>query len=83
LACWPLRQDYWHHWEDVLVGAVLGITASYFFYRQHYPPLMARDSDVPYANLAPPPAFGLEERSLLSGAQSSSAFLEVADSSPV
>eukprot|EP00884_Botryococcus_braunii_P005502 jgi/Botrbrau1/14953/Bobra.0018s0056.1 len=32
-------QDYWHHWEDVVVGFFLGLGLAYAFYRQHFPPL--------------------------------------------
>jgi diacylglycerol diphosphate phosphatase/phosphatidate phosphatase len=31
--------DYWHHWTDVFAGALLGLSAAYFCYRQHFPSL--------------------------------------------
>lgn len=31
--------DYRHHWEDVLVGALMGIFMSYFCYRFYFPKL--------------------------------------------
>ena len=34
-----VEQDYWHHWEDVTVGFLLGITIAYIFYRQQFPAL--------------------------------------------
>ncbi|KAL3145164.1 hypothetical protein ABBQ38_001763 [Trebouxia sp. C0009 RCD-2024] len=30
-------QDYWHHWEDVTFGFLLGLLCAYVSYRQHYP----------------------------------------------
>lgn len=30
-------QDYWHHWEDVTCGFLLGLLCAYVSYRQHYP----------------------------------------------
>ena len=29
--------DYWHHWEDVAVGALVGSATAYTMYRQRYP----------------------------------------------
>lgn len=29
-------QDYWHHWEDVAVGFLLGLVTAYGYYRIHY-----------------------------------------------
>ena len=30
-------QDYWHHWEDVLTGLLLGNLVAYTMYRLRYP----------------------------------------------
>jgi len=41
--------DYRHHWQDVLVGAILGAVLAYFSYRQYYPSLASKNSHHPYA----------------------------------
>ncbi|KAG6831169.1 hypothetical protein H0H92_012309 [Tricholoma furcatifolium] len=41
--------DYRHHWQDVLVGSILGTVVSYFSYRQYYPSLASELSHRPYS----------------------------------
>ena len=35
-------QDYWHHWEDVTVGFLLGVLCAFVSYRQHYPSIASQ-----------------------------------------
>jgi diacylglycerol diphosphate phosphatase / phosphatidate phosphatase len=50
--------DYRHHYQDVFVGMVVGLTVSYFSYRQYYPslehPLCHRPYAPRYAPVDPP-----------------------------
>ncbi|KAF7295049.1 PAP2-domain-containing protein [Mycena indigotica] len=41
--------DSRHHWQDVLVGSILGTVVSYFAYRQYYPSLASEVSHLPYS----------------------------------
>ncbi|XP_054775799.1 lipid phosphate phosphatase 2-like isoform X2 [Prosopis cineraria] len=36
--------DYWHHWQDVFAGGLLGITVASFCYLQFFPPPHDRDA---------------------------------------
>ncbi|RSH78806.1 uncharacterized protein EHS24_001715 [Apiotrichum porosum] len=46
--------DYRHHATDVIAGAIIGILAGWWGYRQYYPPLAAPSSWRPYAPRIPP-----------------------------
>ncbi|CAN0913686.1 Putative lipid phosphate phosphatase 3, chloroplastic [Linum grandiflorum] len=41
--------DYWHHWQDVFAGGVLGLVVSTFCYLQFFPPPYHPQGWGPYA----------------------------------
>ncbi|XP_058185266.1 lipid phosphate phosphatase 2-like isoform X3 [Rhododendron vialii] len=41
--------DYWHHWEDVFAGGLLGLTVATFCYLQFFPPPYHAEGWGPYA----------------------------------
>ncbi|KAI5121683.1 hypothetical protein M0805_002759 [Coniferiporia weirii] len=45
--------DYRHHWQDVLVGSALGLTVSFFAYRQYYPSLASPACHRPFSPRIP------------------------------
>jgi len=61
-------QDYWHHWEDVLVGCLLGSSCALGTYHLRYPigggvPHVLLDGAVLKGKLSPPDASDDPERS--------------------
>ncbi|KAH8359915.1 hypothetical protein KR093_009508 [Drosophila rubida] len=41
--------DYHHHWQDVTVGALIGLLTGYFSYRQYYPSIFSTEAGKPFA----------------------------------
>ncbi|XP_020099195.1 lipid phosphate phosphatase 2-like [Ananas comosus] len=41
--------DYWHHWQDVFAGGLLGLTVASFCYLQFFPSPFGADSFWPHA----------------------------------
>lgn len=40
--------DYHHHWEDVTIGSLIGLSVSYYVYRQYYPSIFSGHCHRPY-----------------------------------
>lgn len=40
--------DFHHHWQDVIVGSILGLVISYICYRQYYPSVYRSNCHIPY-----------------------------------
>ncbi|KAI9591996.1 phosphatidic acid phosphatase type 2/haloperoxidase [Syncephalis fuscata] len=45
--------DYRHHWQDVLVGGIVGFGMAYFAYRQYYPSLASHNCHRPFSPRIP------------------------------
>ncbi|KAG6389913.1 hypothetical protein SASPL_151388 [Salvia splendens] len=41
--------DYWHHWQDVFAGGILGLVVATFCYLQFFPPPYQNEGWGPYA----------------------------------
>jgi diacylglycerol diphosphate phosphatase/phosphatidate phosphatase len=41
--------DYWHHWQDVFAGGIIGLTVSSFCYLQFFPYPFDADAVWPHA----------------------------------
>ncbi|KAJ3603912.1 hypothetical protein NHX12_028653 [Muraenolepis orangiensis] len=48
--------DFKHHWQDVVVGSLLGLSMAWLCYRQHYPSLQDQDSPWPISHRETLPA---------------------------
>ncbi|XP_041123887.1 phospholipid phosphatase 4 [Polyodon spathula] len=62
--------DYKHHWQDALVGGLVGLIFAYICYRQHYPPFLHVDCHLPYASLMMQATAEEEEKSAADNATS-------------
>lgn len=43
--------DYWHHWQDVFAGGLLGLTVASICYLQFFPPPYDIDGRMPHVHL--------------------------------
>jgi len=54
--------DYRHHWQDVVVGSIVGLLLSFFSYHQYYPSLTSPNSHLPFPPRISPQMFGGRSR---------------------
>lgn len=40
--------DYHHHWQDITVGALIGLFSGYYSYRQYYPSIFSTEAGRPF-----------------------------------
>ncbi|XP_017222188.2 putative lipid phosphate phosphatase 3, chloroplastic isoform X1 [Daucus carota subsp. sativus] len=50
LVCVSRVDDYWHHWQDVFVGGLLGLVMATICYLQFFPPPYHTNGWGPYAH---------------------------------
>lgn len=41
--------DYHHHWQDVVIGSIIGLSITYICYRQYYPSIFSSNCHRPYS----------------------------------
>lgn len=69
--------DYHHHWQDVMVGSLLGLGIVWMVYRQYYPPLSSAFSDQPLGQEARPDTKQSKHSSMSRSASSANLIEEV------
>ncbi|KAL9890949.1 phospholipid phosphatase 5 [Glossina fuscipes] len=59
--------DYHHHWQDVLVGSIIGLSVSHIVYRQYYPSIFSMNCHQPYPRKLYPATELTTKTNLISG----------------